>query len=94
MGVFKFYKWAKTKYHHITSSPDEQLPPIDNLYLDFNGIIHQCCHKDGVATGPFEAQILGIFRYLDRLICEIVKPNKLLFIGVDGTYSLMHLLTH
>ncbi len=37
-----------------------------------------------VALGPFDVQILGIFRYLDRLICEVVKPTKLLFIGVDG----------
>ena len=40
-----------------------------------------------VAIGPFNVQILGIFRYLDRLICEVVKPTKLLFIGVDGTHT-------
>lgn len=47
-----------------------------------------------VAIGPFNVQILGIFRYLDRLICEVVKPTKLLFIGVDGTHLLVLLLIY
>ena len=56
------------------------------MYLDFNGIIHNCSHpNDGDAHFRMsEEQIFtGIFSYVDHLFSKI-KPKKLLFLAVDG----------
>ncbi|KAG2137375.1 putative 5-3 exonuclease, partial [Suillus cothurnatus] len=69
---------------------------IDNLYLDFNGIIHNW--QTGVFNFHFsshpndedahsrmsEEQIFtAIFAYVDLLFGKI-KPKKLFFMAVDG----------
>ncbi|KAJ3296851.1 hypothetical protein HK104_001092 [Borealophlyctis nickersoniae] len=58
----------------------------DNLYLDMNGIIHNCSHPndDDVHFRLSEDQIfLAIFNYIDHLFAKI-KPQKLFFLAVDG----------
>jgi 5'-3' exonuclease len=75
------------------------LPPeIDRLYLDMNGIIHGCSHnnsdqddedKDGDDAKP-TAQISNeeIFRnvcyYLDRVIGDMVQPQEVVYMAIDG----------
>lgn len=63
--------------------------PADNLYLDMNGIIHACSHgnsSDGeVCEAPNEREVMqSVFGYVDRVVTEIVKPKKVLYIAVDG----------
>lgn len=63
-----------------------QIPEFDNLYLDMNGIIHACSHpNDEDATFRItEDKIFSdIFHYLEVLF-RIVKPQKVLFLAVDG----------
>lgn len=64
------------------------LPEFDNLYLDMNGIIHACTHpNDNDATAKaltFKEMIQGMFAYIDRIVSEIVKPKKILFMAIDG----------
>lgn len=63
------------------------LPEIDNFYLDMNGIIHACTHpSDNMAANSLSQRemMLSIFRYIDRIVSEIVKPKKLLFMAIDG----------
>ncbi|KAH9972179.1 XRN 5'-3' exonuclease N-terminus-domain-containing protein [Lactifluus volemus] len=58
----------------------------DNLYLDFNGIIHTCSHPndDDAHFRMSEEQIFtSIFAYVDHLFGKI-KPKKLFFMAVDG----------
>lgn len=66
--------------------PLTQIPGFDNLYLDMNGIIHVCSHpNDDDATFRItEDKIFtDIFHYLEVLF-RIVKPQKVLFLAVDG----------
>lgn len=65
---------------------ENKIPEFDNLYLDMNGIIHNCSHpNDGDASFRLtEAEMfLSIFNYIDHLFSKI-KPKKLFFLAVDG----------
>jgi 5'-3' exonuclease len=53
MGIPRFYKWKfisnnfrlRNRYPQIRmdlGDPNKQVPIIDNLYLDFNGIVYRC----------------------------------------------------
>ena len=90
MGVPKFYRWLSERYPQINQiiSDSTLLPEFDNLYLDMNGIIHACSHpNDNDTTAKaltFREMIQGMFAYIDRIVSEIVKPKKLLFMAIDG----------
>lgn len=89
MGVPKFYRWLSEHYPLINQliSDGRMLPEFDNLYLDMNGIIHACSHpsdNDIASTITNREVILGIFRYIERTVNQVVKPKKVLFIAVDG----------
>ncbi|KIJ09179.1 hypothetical protein PAXINDRAFT_48683, partial [Paxillus involutus ATCC 200175] len=65
---------------------ENKIPEFDNLYLDFNGIIHNCSHPDDEDAHfrMSEEQIFtSIFAYVDLLFGKM-KPKKLFFIAVDG----------
>ena len=53
----------------------------DCLYLDMNGIIHQC--KQGKANET--EMMMAVFQYIEALV-DIVRPKKYLFMGVDGLF--------
>uniref|UniRef100_A0A8C5KDS2 5'-3' exoribonuclease 1 n=1 Tax=Jaculus jaculus TaxID=51337 RepID=A0A8C5KDS2_JACJA len=62
------------------------IPEFDNLYLDMNGIIHQCSHPndDDVHFRISDDKIFSdIFHYLEVLF-RIIKPRKVFFMAVDG----------
>ena len=60
------------------------VPIFDALYLDMNGIIHNCTHGNDPSTKLTETEmVLRIFNYLDKLV-QIVKPQQLLFMAIDG----------
>lgn len=59
-------------------------PEIDNLYLDMNGIIHNCTHANRKEVdGSEDDMMLKVFDYLDKLI-QIIRPQKVLFMAIDG----------
>jgi len=61
-----------------------QVPIIDNLYLDMNGIIHNCTHGNNPDVKLTEEEmVLQIFAYVERLF-QIIQPQKLLFAAIDG----------
>ena len=48
MGVPKFCKWLSERYPMLNHTCDAgTVPIIDNLYLDMNGVIHNCSHGAG-----------------------------------------------
>ncbi len=71
-------------------------PPVDRLYLDMNGIIHGCSHNNNtdeegaeVTTSPTsKLSRTEIFRnvcyYLDRIVGDIVQPNEMIYMAIDG----------
>lgn len=90
MGVPKFYRWVSERYPRINQGIKESgCPEIDHLYLDLNGVVHNCTHGDGDdARSAHEAadedvMFKRIFDYLDKIV-EVVKPRKLLYMAIDG----------
>eukprot|EP00005_Dracoamoeba_jomungandri_P010120 CAMPEP_0174266432 /NCGR_PEP_ID=MMETSP0439-20130205/30202_1 /TAXON_ID=0 /ORGANISM="Stereomyxa ramosa, Strain Chinc5" /LENGTH=1547 /DNA_ID=CAMNT_0015353391 /DNA_START=52 /DNA_END=4695 /DNA_ORIENTATION=- len=88
MGIPKFFRWLSERYPLI-SVPIEPgfLPDFDCLYLDMNGIIHNCSHpewNDNLMNRLSEKEMyLAIFRYIDRLF-QTIKPKKVFYMAVDG----------
>ncbi|KAF5378954.1 hypothetical protein D9757_008738 [Collybiopsis confluens] len=87
MGIPKFFRWVSERYP-LTSQliQENKIPEFDNLYLDFNAIIHNCSHPndDDAHFRLSEEQIFtSIFAYVDHLFGKI-KPKKLFFMAIDG----------
>ncbi|GLB40750.1 putative multifunctional protein that exhibits several independent functions at different levels of the cellular processes [Lyophyllum shimeji] len=87
MGIPKFFRYISERYP-LTSQliQENKIPEFDNLYLDFNGIIHNCSHpndEDAHFRLSEEQIFTSIFAYVDHLFGKI-KPKKLFFMAVDG----------
>ncbi|QDS69169.1 hypothetical protein FKW77_010549 [Venturia effusa] len=87
MGVPKFFRWMSERYPAISQLiAENRIPEFDNLYLDMNGIIHNCTHNDSdsVTHRMSEDQMfIAIFNYIEHLYGKI-KPKKLFFMAIDG----------
>lgn len=65
---------------------ENRIPEFDCLYLDMNGIIHNCTHKDSDSPTfrmTEDKMFIAIFNYIEHLYGKI-KPKKLFFMAVDG----------
>ena len=84
-GIPKFYRWLSERYPLLNQPTDVgETPLVDNLYLDMNGIIHNCTHGNDPGTKLTEEEmIVKVFGYLDKLF-QVVKPQRLLFMAIDG----------
>jgi 5'-3' exoribonuclease 1 len=88
-GIPKFYRWLSERYPllNMPVTATEAPPEIDNIYLDMNGIIHNCTHANDPTLRLTETEmVLRIFMYLDKLI-HIIKPKKLVFLAIDGEHA-------
>jgi 5'-3' exoribonuclease 1 len=87
MGVPKFFRWMSERYPAISQLiAENRIPEFDALYLDMNGIIHNCTHKDSDdATFRMteEQMFIAIFNYIEHLYGKI-KPKQLFFMAIDG----------
>ncbi|KAJ5919976.1 hypothetical protein N7454_009811 [Penicillium verhagenii] len=87
MGVPKFFRWLSERYPAISMLIKEsRIPEFDSLYLDMNGIIHNCTHSDSDSPTfrmSEEQMFIAIFNYIEHLFGKI-KPQKLFFMAVDG----------
>lgn len=87
MGIPKFFRWMSDKYPGLlTTAKENQLPEIDNFYLDMNGIIHNCTHPcDGDVHFRIREEDMfeDIFNYVNTLF-SIIKPRDYFFMAIDG----------
>ncbi|CAJ1429395.1 unnamed protein product [Effrenium voratum] len=86
MGIPRFYRWLSERYPLINENiTAEQIPDFDNLYLDMNGIIHNCSHNNtgGLCVKEESDVFVEAFSYICRLV-QIIQPKKLLYMAVDG----------
>ena len=87
MGVPKFFRYMAERYPSVITPFKDSPPQVDNLYLDMNGIIHNCTHpNDFEATrkAPTEKEIIqAIFAYIEKLF-NAVQPRKYFLMAIDG----------
>lgn len=58
LGVPKFFRWLSERYPLIMQTVGGSLKPeFDCLYLDMNGIVHQCTHGDAGDARLTEDQV-------------------------------------
>lgn len=88
MGIPGLFKFVKTRYPYCMEVADDNkvIPVYDNLYIDFNGIIHYAAHGISDISYKVSYEVLAsrLIVLLDKLI-SFVNPQKLVYISVDGT---------
>ncbi|KAL9619949.1 MAG: hypothetical protein Q9160_005506 [Pyrenula sp. 1 TL-2023] len=78
------YEIDGVEYPVDTTKPNPNGDEFDNLYLDFNGIVHNCTHPEDRPAPANEAEMmLEIFKYTDRVV-NVVRPRRVLMIAIDG----------
>ncbi|OAX79226.1 hypothetical protein ACJ72_06455 [Emergomyces africanus] len=87
MGVPKFFRWMSERYPAISQLiAENRIPEFDCLYLDMNGIIHNCTHNDSDSPTfrmTEDKMFIAIFNYIEHLYGKI-KPKQLFFMAIDG----------
>jgi hypothetical protein len=83
--VPKFFRWLTERYPLTQEKlSDVSTVEIDNLYLDMNGIIHNCTHANEARVDASEDEMVRkCFLYIERLV-RIARPQKVLFMAIDG----------
>ena len=67
-----------------SAEPNPNGLEIDNLYLDFNGLVHSATHPSDRPAPPDDgARMLEVFRQLDRVVLA-ARPRKLVYLALDG----------
>ncbi|OEH75900.1 hypothetical protein cyc_05435 [Cyclospora cayetanensis] len=86
MGIGRFYRWLSERYPLINEKIDaSSIPAFDNLYLDMNGILHNCSHGNsgGMLHANENLMWQSVFSALD-LVISTISPRKLLYLAADG----------
>lgn len=83
MGVPGLYRVILNRYKKTHYwNPDEI---IDYLYIDFNVLLYQCYEKIPKNSINIDNLLINeIIKSMNHLICHITRPNKLVYIAMDG----------
>ncbi|OAF71578.1 hypothetical protein A3Q56_00681 [Intoshia linei] len=85
MGVAGFFRFISERYPLCMEliSKDDNIH-LDNLYIDFNGIIHNCTHKNThTEIKNNDIYFKAISDYI-LLIIETCLPKNIVYIAIDG----------
>lgn len=85
MGVPSLYKWLTQKFPEIRlKTEDFKETVVDNLYLDFNAVIHPCCNKSLNSMKETDLELYGnLVELLDDVMVRM-NPRRMLYIAIDG----------
>ncbi|EFO63105.1 5'-3' exoribonuclease 2 [Giardia lamblia P15] len=86
MGVGRLFRWIYERYPLAVTTPGASfVSRIDNLYIDFNALIHESIRKDSYIPFTFtEAMIFGEIADYIQVLVSTVQPRKRIFIATDG----------
>lgn len=81
MGIPAYFKYIKTKVKKsILLEPPSK---TQNLFLDFNGIIHGCKEEVFSDNGSEKDIYPKIISYIEYIV-QLIEPSQLLYIAIDG----------
>lgn len=96
MGIPRFFRYISETFPECSRQiKSGECPPVDNLYLDANGIIHTCARKVyfpqqkrlGGSRGSPEDREKALFSeicdYINKLL-HFVQPRQTFYIAIDG----------
>jgi 5'-3' exoribonuclease 1 len=86
MGVPRFFKYISERYPCVIAPvTDATIPTVHNLYLDMNGIIHNCTQTETAIRYKINEKelVMRVFQYIDKLF-SLVQPTQYFFMAVDG----------
>ena len=79
-GVPKFFRWMSERYPAISQLiAENRIPEFDCLYLDMNGIIHNCTHKDSDSPTfrmTEDKMFIQIFNYIGTVLKVGILSDK------------------
>jgi len=87
MGIPSLFRWITNNFQDYSSiyydykNILENDKKCNNLYIDFNTIIHIIAKKD--MNRDIETIINDIIKYLENIICYI-DPQNIVYIAIDG----------
>ena len=90
MGIPFYFKKLTLSFGSQFIQKVQLMEECDNMYLDFNSMIHQCANdiveKNASFTFIQEYYPLIANALIDAIIniCNIVRPKKVLYIAIDG----------
>ena len=91
MGIMRLMKTLIQRYPLIkkTIKFPSDIPPIDNLYFDLNGIIHEFCHSknENILSLLKKKNDSDIYSEICELVNKLIKlinPQSLVMISLDG----------
>ena len=89
MGIPSLYRNLIEKFDDIHTSENSSTP--EHLYLDYNCLIHYCKNiftTQSTSQRDIEEELITeIIQYTSHIICNVVKPEKLVFIAITDQHQ-------
>eukprot|EP00994_Dinema_validum_P009468 NODE_938_length_1219_cov_99.239316_g705_i0.p1 GENE.NODE_938_length_1219_cov_99.239316_g705_i0~~NODE_938_length_1219_cov_99.239316_g705_i0.p1 ORF type:complete len:283 (-),score=50.41 NODE_938_length_1219_cov_99.239316_g705_i0:307-1155(-) len=80
MGVPGLFRWIRDAFPHTVRVG---VPQCDCLYIDLNGLLHECRRMDDLHDVSHAVIVARLFVLLDRCVASL-RPGVLLYLALDG----------
>ena len=86
MGIPRFSRWLIERYPLLLTHSSDPVPPVDNLYIDMNNLIHLCTHHETpvnertIRVKDAAAEVCAAIQSL----VGIARPRRRILLAVDG----------
>jgi len=85
MGIPSYFKKIIDDFPNVIHTKSKiKNNNFDNLFIDFNGCIHNCVPKVSNNSNDFENDLIKeVIKYMNEIF-DFINPSKLFYISIDG----------